>query len=317
MKPIIIALDIGATKTVVGRVVGDRVMSERHLVTSMLFRAGGNLAPLAAQIQKMWKPNVGGIAVGFAGVISKGSVMAVANFPSNIIPRHFPLERMLASHFGVPVTIMNDAECFTVGEAVFGAGRHRRCVAGLMLGSGVGGGIVIDGIPYRGAHSLAGEFGHLPFPSATVKCGCGQTGHLETILSGQGLARLYALSSGREGTSEDVARLARKGNPAACESISAIEEALVHLILTVLLTWDPDIIVVGGGLAKIPRLLVRARRLVRARAPFAKLRRVLIVPSLLHDHAVLVGAAKLASFQNKKAIAPRNLLKNFRRKIWE
>lgn len=297
MKPVILALDIGATKTVIGRVRGDRVTSERRLVTSMLFRLGGNVAPLVAQIQKLWKPNVQGMAIGFAGVVSEGTVISAANFPSNVIPRHFPLERILASHFKVPVTVMNDAECFTVGEAVFGAGRRMRRVVGLTLGSGVGGGIVIDGAPYRGAHALAGEFGHLPFPSARVKCGCGQIGHLETILSGPGLARLYALTTGREGTSEEVVRLARQGDPAARESISAIEEALVHLILTVLLTWDPDIIVIGGGLAKIPRLLVKARRLVRARAPFAKLRRVPIVPSLLHDHAVLVGAAHLASFK--------------------
>ena len=305
MKPVVMALDIGAAKTVIGRVAGERVQAERRLVTSMLFRAGGNIAPLAAQIQKLWKPNVEGLAVGFAGVVSDGVIMAAANFPSNIIPRRFPLERILTNHFKVPVAVMNDAECFTVGEAVFGAGRRRRRVIGLTLGSGVGGGIVIDGIPYRGAHSLAGEFGHLPFPSVTVKCGCGKTGHLETILSGQGLARLYALATGREGTSEEVVRAARHGDAAARESISAIEEALVHLILTVLLVWDPDVVVIGGGLAKIPRLLVRARRLVRQSLPFSALKSVPIVPSLLHDHAVILGAAHLASFK-KEMSASRN-----------
>lgn len=304
MKPAIIALDIGATKTVMGRVIDDRVQTERHLVTSALFRRGGNITPLVSEIRKLWKPYTKGIAIGFAGAVSDGVVLAAPNFSSDLIPKRFAFSRLLNDIFDVPISIMNDAECFAFGEAVFGAGRRKRCVVGLTLGTGVGGGIVIDGSLYRGAHALAGEFGHLPFPSAIVKCGCGKTGHLETILSGQGLARLYALSTGREGTSEEIVKAARRGDVAARQSISAIEEALVHLILTVLLTWDPDIIVVGGGLAKIPRLLVIARRLVRSRTPFVKLRRVPIVPALLHDHAVLLGAAKLASSQ--KATSVRN-----------
>ncbi|OGL59993.1 hypothetical protein A2752_03555 [Candidatus Uhrbacteria bacterium RIFCSPHIGHO2_01_FULL_46_23] len=299
MKPAIIALDIGATKTVIGRVVEDRVQAERHLVTSALFRRGGNIAPLVSEIRKLWKLHVKGIAIGFAGVVSDGAVLAAPNFSSDLIPPHFALSRLLTDIFDVSVSVMNDTECFTFGEAVFGAGRHKRCVVGLTLGTGVGGGIVIDGVPYRGTHALAGEFGHLPFPSEKIKCGCGQLGHLENILSGPGLARLYALATGREGTSEEVVKAARRGDVSALEALRAIEEALVHLILTVLLAWDPDVIVVGGGIAKIPRLLVTARRLVRQRVAFPPLRRVPIVPSLLHDHAVILGAAHLASFKKE------------------
>ena len=301
MKPVLIALDIGATKTIIGRVVGERVKAERRLATVKLFRKGGNINPLVTEVRKFWKPNTQAIAVGFAGAVSGDRIMSAPNFSSDLIPKRFALGRLLADNFNVPVRVMNDAECFTMGEASFGAARHRRRVVGITIGSGVGGGIVIDGAPYRGAHSLAGEFGHLPFPSADFLCGCGQPGHLETILSGPGLVRLYAMAGGREGEGDEIESRARRGDPAARQSLAVLKEALVHLLLTVLVVWDPDIIVIGGGVSKISSLLVAARRLTRQRLGFRPLRRVPIVPSLLHDHSVLLGAASLSlSFLSKK-----------------
>jgi predicted NBD/HSP70 family sugar kinase len=299
MRSATLALDIGATKIVIGRVLGERARAvERHDTAALIRR--GDWSPLAARLRVAWKPNVRSVALGIAGVVEDGVVLAAPNFPAGAVPRRFPIARYLGRRLGVPVTVANDTECFAFGEAAFGAGRRRRRVVGLTLGTGLGGGIVLDGLPYRGA-CLAGEFGHLPFPSAATRCGCGQIGHLETILSGPGLSRLYALASGgRVAGAPVVARAARRGDAAAVESLGQITDALAHLLLTVLVAWDPDVVVVGGGLASIPRLLVNARRLVRERTPHPALRRVPIVPSLLHDHAVLLGAVRLATVTHSR-----------------
>lgn len=293
MKRSIISLDIGATKTLIGKVTGHRVSDLQRFPTSDLFAENGDVEALVTQIEKQWRPTITGLAIGFAGPVEKGIIRSAPNFSDVVFPRPLPLQRLLERRFKVPVLVANDAECFAVGEAVHGAGRRRHRVIGLTLGTGVGGGIVIDGKSYRGPHHLAGEFGHLPFPTATGRCGCGKVGHLETVLSGPGLSRLYEMATGHHEQSATIIRAARKGDPAAKHALEHMSEALVHLLLTVLLTWDPDIIVIGGGLALIPKLIVQARHNVRAQVPFPALRRVPIVPSLLHDKAILLGAAHL------------------------
>ena len=298
MKMATIALDIGATKIIIGRIRYDRVTALKHYETASLVRRPNDWSRLLVEIQKFWKPNVSAVAVGFAGPVENGIITAAPNFLAGIAPNQFSLQQFLSKRLGVPVAVFNDADCFTFGEAVLGAGRGRRCVVGLTLGTGVGGGIVIDGALYHGAHELSGEFGHLPFPSSQMRCGCGQQDHLETVLSGSGLSRLYALATGRAETSEDVVRAARRGDASAHQALWQIKEALVHLFLTVLITWDPDIIVVGGGLSRIPKLLITARSSARERVPFPALKRVPIVPSLLHDHAILLVAARLAARSN-------------------
>ena len=289
-----IALDVGATKTLIGVVRSGRVRQLQRYNTAKFFLPGGDIQPLVSVVKSFWKPNVSAIAVGFAGPVHNGVVATDVNFPAGLIPQQFPLAEKLHRAYNVPVVVLNDAQSFTLGEAIYGAGKHCQRIVGVTLGTGVGGGIVIDGELYRGEHQIAGEFGRLPFPAASGACGCGQTGHLETILSGRGLARLYATASGRAVTSEAVVRAARRGDRAANASLLAVEDSLIHLLLTVLVAWDPGIVIVGGGFAEVPRLLVRARRRVRNLVPYQTLRRVPIVPSLLHDHAILLGAAHFA-----------------------
>jgi glucokinase len=290
-----LAVDLGATKTVVGQVYGSRVLRfERH-DTGALLRHGGDVRALLARLHALRRPNTQGVAVGFAGPVRDGVVTAGVNFPAGVVPARFPLARLLARRLGLPAVVVNDAQCFTVGEATYGAGRGRRRVVGLTLGTGVGGAVVFDGELYEGAHGLAGEFGHLPFLSAGTRCGCGQRGHLETVLSGPGVRRLYLQQSGRDESSVAVVRAARRGDRAARASLAAAGEALAHLLLTVLVAVDPDVVVVGGGFAQVPKLLVNARTQARQLVPYPALRRTAIVPSLLNSQAVLVGAAHLAA----------------------
>lgn len=295
MTPLTLALDIGATKVIIGLVGRGRVIFTKRYNTVDLLSKDGDLTSLIFAIKKYWRPNIKNIAIGFAGPIKNGVVERNINFSVDAFPNHFPLAEKLEKKLEVAVIVNNDAQCFAVGEAIYGVGRRYREVVGLTLGSGLGGGVVIDGELYEGANELAGEFGHLPFPTSNVLCGCGQVGHLETILSGAGLARIYEESTGKKQLGETIFKLASKGDKNAQKSIQTVEEALVHLLLTIMSTWNPGAIVVGGGLSSAPRLLVRARRRARLLAPFQAFKRTIIAPSILHDQAILLGATYLAS----------------------
>jgi len=169
------------------------------------------------------------------------------------------LERTLAR----PVRMANDANCLAVSEATDGAAAGARIVFAVILGTGTGGGIVIDGKLLVGANAIGGEWGHNPLPWPAdderpgPRCYCGQDGCIETFLSGPGLAAAYARSSGAaDVTSEEVVIRAAAGERTAVECMERWEDRLARGLASVINLIDPDVIVVGGGLSKIARLYV-------------------------------------------------------------
>lgn len=173
-----------------------------------------------------------------------------------------PLSRDLERVLARPVRLANDANCFAMSEASDGAGAGARAVFGVILGTGVGGGIVIDGKLLVGANAIAGEWGHnaLPWPEDDERpgaaCYCGRSGCIETFLSGPGLARDFAARHRREERLEarEVVALADKGDPAALAALDRYERRLGRALAGVINVLDPDVIVLGGGLSNIDRL---------------------------------------------------------------
>ncbi len=173
---------------------------------------------------------------------------------------------------GRRVRIENDANCFALSEAVDGSGAGRRTVFGVILGTGTGAGIVVDGRVLTGPNAIAGEWGHnpLPWPRDEERpgppCYCGKNGCIETFLSGPGLARDHAADRGMpvEGaspstaggahTAEEIARLARTGDPAARATLTRYTDRLARSLAHVINILDPDVIVLGGGLSRIRSL---------------------------------------------------------------
>ena len=167
------------------------------------------------------------------------------------------LERALAR----PVRMANDANCLAVSEATDGAAAGARVVFAVILGTGAGGGVVVNGQLVVGANAIGGEWGHnsLPWPSPDERpgpaCYCGRTGCIETFLSGPGLAAAYARSSGRSGVaSEEVVALAAAGDAVAGKCIDVWEDRLARGLASVINVLDPDVIVAGGGLSRIAQL---------------------------------------------------------------
>lgn len=174
-----------------------------------------------------------------------------------------PFARDIEAALGRPVRLANDADCFTLSEAVDGAGEGAHIVFGIILGTGVGGGIAIDGELLRGAQGIAGEWGHNPLPwpnesdQPAARCWCGQTGCHETWLSGPGLARDHASRAGGSLDAAAIFAAAESGDTAARHSIALHSDRLARGIASVLNVLDADIVVLGGGVSNAPGLAQR------------------------------------------------------------
>ena len=169
----------------------------------------------------------------------------------------------LTSRLNRPVRLDNDANCFALSEALDGGGEGARVVFGVILGTGTGGGVIVDGRPLVGVNAIGGEWGHNPLPWPTPEevpgppCYCGQRGCLETFLSGPGLSRDYEADTGTWRSALDIAQAAREDEPAATAALERYEDRLARGLATVINLIDPEIVVLGGGLSNLESLYAR------------------------------------------------------------
>jgi fructokinase len=201
-----------------------------------------------------------------------------------------PLARDLSARLGRDFAIENDANCFALAEALHGAGRGHRVVFGVIMGTGCGGGLVIDGQVHRGLQSIAGEWGHMTIDPAGPPCYCGGRGCVETYISGSGLERRHADTGGAPLSAEEIVAGWRAGE-ALCTA--AMDEFFVRFgraTANLIAVLDPDVVVLGGGLSNIDELYTRGVAEV-ARCVFSDSLETPIVRNALGDSAGVIGAA--------------------------
>ncbi|MBW0012604.1 ROK family protein [Mycobacterium sp.] len=218
--------------------------------------------------------------------------------------RGFPLRERVAAMIpgapGVPVRLGGDGVCMALGEHWRGAGRKARYLLGMVVSTGVGGGLVFDGVPYTGRSGNAGHVGHVVVEPDGRPCACGGRGCVETVASGPSLVR-WARANGWSAPSaagaNDLAAAATAGNPVAARAFRRGATALAAMIASVAAVCDLDLVVIGGGVAGSGSLLFDP---LRAALPeFAGLNFLAglrVVPAELGGEAGLIGAARLASF---------------------
>ena len=204
----------------------------------------------------------GTIGVGTPGAISPATGL-IKNSNSTWLNGR-PLSRDLERVLGRPLRFANDADCFALSEATDGAAAGARVVFGVIIGTGTGGGIVVEGRVVTGPNAIGGEWGHNPLPWPQRRewpgpaCYCGRTGCIETFLSGPGFARDFRQAAGAPAVdivdAVAIARLASEGDALADAALCRYAERMARALASIINVLDPDVIVLGGGMSNLDRL---------------------------------------------------------------
>jgi glucokinase len=290
----VLAVDIGGTKMAAALIErGGRVAAYGRIGTPQPphVDADGLWRTLLALIDKLPATEVAGVGVGCGGPMSwpSGEVSPL-NIPAW---RGFPLRARLRERFpGLPVRVHNDAVAVAVGEHWRGAGRGQANVLGMVVSTGVGGGLILGGRLIDGASGNAGHIGHVIVDPEGPVCECGGRGCLEAIARGPGLSA-WARERGWSGeTGKDLAVDAARGHPIAVSAMNRAGWALGLAIASATHLCDLDVVAVGGGLSQAGPLLFRPLEdTFRAHARMEFAREVRVVPAALGQMAGLVGAA--------------------------
>lgn len=298
-----IGVDLGGTKIEAvllspdGAVLArERAATPRGLYRESLDAVAALVARLEAAAPASDRPI--SVGLGMPGTLSRATGLVKNANSTWLIGK--PLDRDLAQRLGRPVRLANDADCFALAEATDGAAAGRRSVFGAILGTGVGGGLVIGGRPVAGPNGIAGEWGHNPLPWAdaaadpALPCYCGKRGCIETYLSGPGLAAHHAARAGVELAPPDIVAAAEAGDPAAEASLALYEDRLARALSHVINILDPEAIVLGGGLSNLARLYEAVPRLW-GRTVFSDSVLTALLPPMHGDSAGVRGAAWLWS----------------------
>ncbi len=294
-----LALDIGGTKIAAGLVDADGALVHHAklptpdgdaeavwtvvdtLITAALAEAGGR---------------VRGVGVGCGGPIDfpAGTVS-----PINITAwQGFPIVERMSTLTGAPVRLGGDGLCMALGEQWRGAARGARFLLGMVVSTGVGGGLVLGGAPYGGRTGNAGHVGHVVVDQDGAPCSCGGRGCVETIAAGPRMAqwaRDNGWEAGVDADAEELADAANAGNTVALQAFRRGATAVAAMIASVGAVCDLDLVVVGGGVARSGALLFDPlREALTSYARLDFLRGLQVLPAALGGEAGLVGAARLA-----------------------
>lgn len=311
VEPVVIGVDLGGTnlRSALLKQTGELLDKDQE-ATHALEGCKRVLARIADTIKRQQRQaadrglTVAAVGVGAPGVIhlDTGIVVKSPNFPDW---NNLPLKEELEKALGIPVFIENDANAAALGEQWQGAGQGINSMILLTLGTGVGGGIVLNNRIWQGADGMAGELGHMTLIPEGRPCGCGNRGCLEMYASSRGIVQSYCETRNRTAilpsnalTSEQVYQAARSGDQAALAVMQDMGRMLGIGIANLINIFNPEMIVLGGGVKDAWELFIGATRgEVMKRAFRVPAERTKIVPSLLGGDAGMIGAAAVA-FQN-------------------
>jgi glucokinase len=304
MTPYVIGADLGGTKIELGLVdPQDRIIARQRIPTQAEAGSTSVVERIAAAVSDLSTALPAGEKLTALGMCTPGPVDHVNGVlldPPNVQGlHHAPLGPLLQERLGIPVQLEHDAKAAALGEFYFGAGRGEQSMVYIIVGTGVGAALIMDGAVYRGMHNSAGELGHTVLDRNGLLCSCGNRGCIETFLSGPRLAQWYGLrqpdARPSPTTGEEVALLAAQGDRVANAVLTQAGEALGAAIATLAMIVNIDLYVVGGSVAKCGELLLApARRAVPHHAFASVAANVRIVASGLDTDAPILGCAWLA-----------------------
>ena len=255
-----IGVDLGGTKIEFVALESDGTELHRHRIATPRNDYEGTVHAIADGVKEMEKQvgRTASVGVGIPGTVSTRTGL-VKNANSTWLIGN-PFDKDLSRALDREVRCANDANCLAVSEATDGAGAGRHLVFGVILGTGCGGGIAIDGRVHTGSNGVAGEWGHntLPWMRADEfpgpACYCGKNGCIETWISGTGLEKDYERATKVSLRGPEILARSETGEPAALAALERFEDRLARGLAGVINLLDPDVIVMGGGASQIPRI---------------------------------------------------------------
>lgn len=295
-----LGIDLGGTK-IEGALFapGDEVLARDRVATPRndYDATLGAIAEIVSSLETLFATS----GVPSIGVAIPGSISSSSGFVQNANSTWLngkPFDRDLARLLGRPVKVANDANCFVLSEAADGAGAGAHSVFGVILGTGCGGGLILDGRLVNGRQGIGGEWGHNPLPWAEPEehpgpaCWCGRLGCMETWVSGPALSADHQAAGGARMAVEDIVTAAAAGDAAAEATLKRHVSRLARGLAHVVNIFDPEVIVLGGGLSKLEHLY---EELPAAMAPhiFADRAEIVILPPKWGDASGVRGAAWL------------------------
>jgi len=302
-----VGVDLGGTKVAMGLVDPRQQIVARERIATHPERGAQDLvARMAACIARLSRQVPQGERLGAVGVCSPGPVDSQQGLlidPPNLHGlQHTPLRAMLSEALGLPVNLEHDAKAAAWGEHLYGAGRKDSSMVYIVVGTGVGGAVIIDGAIYRGLANTAGEIGHVTLDPDGRLCGCGNRGCVETFLSGPFIARRYHLAL--HGVWPDgeppvdaavVSQRAAVGETLARDVLADAGRALGRAVATMGMVLDVELHVIGGSVAKAGDLLFASAREVLAHHCYGSVaERLRIVGNALGEDGPILGCAAQA-----------------------
>ena len=258
-----IGVDLGGTKIEGAAIDGSGAVRVRRRVATPTGNYRATIEAIAALVGQIERDlgETASVGIGMPGAISPVTGVVKNANSTWLIGR--PLQRDLETALGRPTRLANDANCFALSEATDGAAAAMQTVFGVILGTGVGGGIAIGGRIVVGANAIAGEWGHNPLPWPAPDevpgppCYCGRSGCIETFLSGPALAADHHRHTGHRRSAFEIAHLAERGDTQCSATLDRYMHRLARGLAAVINLIDPDAIVLGGGVSQISALYQR------------------------------------------------------------
>jgi fructokinase len=255
-----IGIDLGGTK-IEGIAIDDGGVERRRVRKTTPRGSYAAIVTAIADLVRDIEKASGGrgtVGLGIPGAISPATGL-VKNANTVELIGH-PLDKDVGKALGREVRVANDANCFALSEATDGAGAGRAVVFGVIVGTGCGGGIVVDGHVLTGPHAIAGEWGHNPLPwprdddRPLPPCYCGKSGCIETFLAGPSLQRDHRQLAGHDVAPSEIVARSEAGDGLCAATMARYEDRMARALASIINVLDPDCIVLGGGVSNIPRL---------------------------------------------------------------
>lgn len=299
MSDYVVGIDLGGSKSALALVAPDNTIVKRARLETGNVSPEDLLVSYATVISDFKhhlssKDEIKAIGLCAPGPLDhdKGIIINPVNLPKFL---NTPFQAMLENYFGIPASIEHDAKAAALGEYHFGEGQGFESLIYIVIGTGVGAAIIIDGQLYRGVKNFAGEFGHTTLDRYGERCHCGSRGCFETYMSGPSLTRRYETLTAETIEGAKVAERAQTGEEAATKVMTDAGEALGIAVASMAMHFDIERYIVGGSVAKAGDVLLEPARAIIPSYSFKTVApRVSLVKTKLEEDAALLGCAHLA-----------------------